>query len=102
MLINFGVEVYELLAEAIAADEIHKNRDKAEDKLAFVAECMARRHGGTFPDHATLVLPDDFAERPELTEILVNYTGGQPVRFSETRISPEIIHQVNLRYTRNQ
>lgn len=102
MLINFGVEVYELLAEAIAADEIHKNRDKAEDKLAFIAECVSRLHGGMFPDHATLVLPDDFAERPELIELLVNYTGGQTVRFKETRISAEIIQNVNARYTRNR
>lgn len=100
MFILFDRTVHEALAEAIAADEILGNRGRAEAKLAFAAQHVSRFHGGMFPGHGTLVLPRDFADRPALTEILVNYTGGLPVRFADSYITPEIINRVNQRYNR--
>ena len=102
MYIHFNRAVHETLAEAIAADEILGDRKKAEAKLAFAAGYVSRFHGGLFPSHATIVLPGDFEDRPELTQVLVNYTGGLPVIFAAERISAALINRVNDFYNQRR
>ena len=98
MYIHFKRPVHELLAEAIAADEILEDRQKAEAKLCFAAGLVSRFHGGMFPDHGVLVLPSDFQTRPELVKVIVNFTGGQEVVFSADYISSEIIKRIQAKY----
>lgn len=99
MYIHFNRAVHELLAEAIAAEEILHDRQKAENKLCYAAGFVSRFHGGMFPDDGILVLPRDFETRPELVAVIVNFTGGQQVVFSDNFISPAMTAQVNARHS---
>jgi hypothetical protein len=100
MYIHFSRAVHETLAEAIAADEILGDRQKAEAHLIFAAQHVSRHHGGMFPSHGILILPEDFSDRPELADFISHITGGLVYETSGPRISPHIINSVNVCYNR--
>lgn len=98
MYIRFNESVHELLAEAIAADEILGDREAAENYLIYAATQVSRFYGGMFPNHGTLILPADFQDRPALAEILSNITGGLVYLADGQRISGDIINKMNEKY----